>query len=103
MCGPGSVGRAIDIEGVDSDELRSSVETKLTQLQADNTSKLDEMRRTVDEKLQSTLDKRLGESFKVVSDRLEQVHKGLGEMQVIAVGVGFTVTTVVAIQPVGNV
>lgn len=70
------------------DELRTAVEAKLTQLQADNTSKLEEMRRTVDEKLQGTLEKRLGESFKQVSDRLEQVHKGLGEVQSLATGVG---------------
>lgn len=71
-----------------SDELRTVVEGRLAQLQSDNASKLEEMRRTVDEKLQGTLDKRLGESFKLVSDRLEQVHKGLGEMQSLASGVG---------------
>lgn len=70
------------------DELRAVVDGKLTQLQADNAAKLEEMRRTVDEKLQGTLEKRLGESFKLVSDRLEQVHKGLGEMQHLATGVG---------------
>jgi DNA recombination protein RmuC len=70
------------------DGLRSTVETKLTQLQADNAAKLEEMRRTVDEKLQGTLERRLGESFKLVSERLEQVHKGLGEMQTLASGVG---------------
>jgi DNA recombination protein RmuC len=69
-------------------ELRTAVETKLTQIQTDNAQKLEEMRRTVDEKLQSTLEQRLGESFKLVSDRLEQVHKGLGEMQALATGVG---------------
>ena len=71
-----------------SEELRATVEGKLTQLQADNTAKLEEMRRTVDEKLQGTLEKRLGESFKQVSERLEQVHQGLGEMQQLATGVG---------------
>jgi DNA recombination protein RmuC len=71
-----------------SDELRVAVEGKLAQLQSDNATKLEEMRRTVDEKLQGTLDKRLGESFKLVSDRLELVHKGLGEMQALASGVG---------------
>ena len=70
------------------DELRTAVETKLGQIQNDNALKLEEMRRTVDEKLQGTLEKRLGESFKLVSERLEQVHKGLGEMQTLAVGVG---------------
>ena len=71
-----------------ADELRIAVEGKLKELQADNTVKLEEMRRTVDEKLQDTLDRRLGESFKQVSDRLEQVHQGLGEMQTLATGVG---------------
>ncbi len=70
------------------DALRTAVEHKLTQIQTDNAAKLEEMRKTVDEKLQGTLDKRLGESFKQVSDRLEQVHKGLGEMQTLATGVG---------------
>jgi DNA recombination protein RmuC len=68
--------------------IRSTVELKLSDLQRSNTEKLEEMRKTVDEKLQSTLEKRLGESFNVVSERLEQVHKGLGEMQSLAVGVG---------------
>ena len=71
-----------------SDELRALVELKLGQLQHENAAKLEEMRVTVDEKLQGTLDKRLGESFKLVSDRLELVHKGLGEMQSLASGVG---------------
>ena len=70
------------------DGLRSAVESKLVQIQTDNASRLEEMRRTVDEKLQGTLDRRLGESFKMVSDRLELVHKGLGEMQTLATGVG---------------
>jgi DNA recombination protein RmuC len=69
-------------------EVRATMETQLGQLQQSNTAKLDEMRKTVDEKLQSTLEARLGESFKQVADRLEQVHKGLGEMQTLAVGVG---------------
>ena len=60
----------------------------MTAIQADNASKLEEMRRTVDEKLHATLEQRLGESFKLVSDRLEQVHRGLGEMQTLAAGVG---------------
>lgn len=68
--------------------LTEVVEAKLTMLQKDNSEKLEKMRATVDEKLQSTLEKRLGESFKMVSDRLEQVHKGLGEMQGLAVEVG---------------
>ncbi|RAU22869.1 DNA recombination protein RmuC [Paramagnetospirillum kuznetsovii] len=60
----------------------------LEKLRGENTAKLEQMRQTVDEKLQGTLEKRLGESFKLVSDRLEQVHKGLGEMQSLANGVG---------------
>ena len=69
-------------------EVRETLETQLAQLQATNSAKLDEMRKTVDEKLQTTLETRLGESFKQVADRLEQVHKGLGEMQTLAQGVG---------------
>ncbi|HEV2412462.1 MAG TPA: DNA recombination protein RmuC [Candidatus Saccharimonadales bacterium] len=64
------------------------VEKKLTRIQLDNTTQLEKMRQTVDEKLQSTLEKRLGESFKHVSQQLEQVYKGLGEMQHLASGVG---------------
>ncbi len=69
-------------------EVRETLEKQLLQLQSTNATKLDEMRATVDEKLQSTLQARLGESFKQVADRLEQVHKGLGEMQTLAQGVG---------------
>ncbi len=69
-------------------ELRQTMETQLGQLQQSNTAKLEEMRVTVDEKLQTTLQARLGESFKQVAERLEQVHKGLGEMQTLAQGVG---------------
>lgn len=68
--------------------VRQTVETKLTQLQTDNAGKLEQMRMTVDEKLQSTLETRLSESFKLVSERLERVHQGLGEMQALASGVG---------------
>ena len=69
-------------------EIRETLEKQLAQLQTTNAAKLDEMRATVDEKLQTTLQTRLGESFKQVADRLEQVHKGLGEMQTLAQGVG---------------
>jgi DNA recombination protein RmuC len=69
-------------------EIRQTLEVQLAQLQTTNTAKLDEMRATVDEKLQTTLQTRLGESFKQVAERLEQVHKGLGEMQSLAQGVG---------------
>jgi DNA recombination protein RmuC len=68
--------------------LRQSVEDRLRILQEDNASKLEQMRATVDEKLQGTLEARLGESFRAVSERLEQVHRGLGEMQALASGVG---------------
>jgi DNA recombination protein RmuC len=71
-----------------SEELRKSVEERLEKLRVDNEAKLEQMRLTVDEKLQSTLETRLGASFKQVSERLEQVHKGLGEMQTLATGVG---------------
>lgn len=69
-------------------ELRTAVEQRLERIQADNAGRLEEMRKTVDEKLQGTLEKRLGDSFRMVSERLEQVHKGLGEMQTLASGVG---------------
>jgi DNA recombination protein RmuC len=70
------------------DAIRASFDSRVKELQQSNEQKLDEMRRTVDEKLHDTLEKRLGESFKLVSDRLESVHKGLGEMQSLASGVG---------------
>ena len=69
-------------------ELRTAVEQRLAEIAAGNEKKLEEMRVTVDEKLHATLEQRLGESFKLVSERLEQVHKGLGEMQSLAIGVG---------------
>ena len=69
-------------------EVRQTLEQQLTQLQQGNSAKLDEMRQVVDEKLQATLHQRLGESFKQVAERLELVHKGLGEMQSLAQGVG---------------
>jgi DNA recombination protein RmuC len=68
--------------------VRTSVEQRLEALRSDNAQKLEQMRATVDERLQATLEQRLGESFKLVSDRLEQVHKGLGEMHTLAAGVG---------------
>ena len=69
-------------------EVRTTLEQRLKEIEANNSAKLEEMRRTVDEKLHATLEQRLGESFKLVSDRLEQVHRGLGEMQALAQGVG---------------
>src|SRR3546814_10696074 len=68
--------------------MRTTRESQLQKLQADNASKLEQMRATVDEKLQSTLNTRLDASFKLVSERLEAVQRGLGEMQLLAVGVG---------------
>jgi len=70
------------------EQLRLTVETRLGAIQTENAAKLEEMRKTVDEKLHATLEQRLGESFKLVSERLEQVHRGLGEMQTLAAGVG---------------
>jgi DNA recombination protein RmuC len=70
------------------DALRQSVEERLRALLEDNAARLEQIRVTVDERLQGTLEARLGESFRVVSERLEQVHRGLGEMQVLAAGVG---------------
>ena len=69
-------------------QVRDLLDTRVKELQEGNERKLDEMRKTVDEKLHDTLEKRLGDSFKLVSDRLEAVHKGLGEMQTLAAGVG---------------
>jgi DNA recombination protein RmuC len=70
------------------EKIRDSVEKSIDKIREENTKKLDEMRATVDEKLHATLEKRLSESFKMVSERLEQVHKGLGEMQTLASDVG---------------
>lgn len=70
------------------ENMRETIERHLTSLQEDNSAKLKEIRQTVDEKLNNTLEKRLGESFKMVSERLEMVHKGLGEMRSLASGVG---------------
>jgi DNA recombination protein RmuC len=81
----------IEIAKLNEDKLeamRKTMETQLRAMQEDNTKKLEQMRATVDEKLQTTLEQRLGESFKQVSERLEQVYKGLGEMRTLATGVG---------------
>lgn len=82
------LGEVVEMHERKSKELRESIEAQLGVVRADNAKQLEEMRRTVDEKLQGTLEKRLGESFKLVSERLEAVHKGLGEMQTLASGVG---------------
>src|SRR5205823_11944085 len=82
------LGKLIESNQQRLESLKAAVEEKLKAIQEDNTRQLDQMRATVDEKLQGTLEKRLGESFKLVSERLEQVYKGLGEMQNLAAGVG---------------
>lgn len=83
-----AIGKLSESNEKKLEAVRVTVEGKLQSIQIDNAKQLDQMRQTVDEKLQGTLEKRLGESFKQVSERLEQVHKGLGEMQTLATGVG---------------
>ncbi|GAA0549942.1 DNA recombination protein RmuC [Rhizomicrobium palustre] len=78
----------IEKQGQAAEALRQTVEGRLDKLRQENSEKLDEMRKTVDEKLQTELEKRLGESFRTVSEQLDRVHKGLGEMQTLATGVG---------------
>jgi DNA recombination protein RmuC len=82
------MGATATVQNAQFETLRSAVEHRLERIQQDNSAKLEQMRQTVDEKLQSTLEKRLSESFRQVSERLELVHKGLGEMQTLAAGVG---------------
>jgi DNA recombination protein RmuC len=82
------IGEMTKANELRQEALRNTLEQRLAKLQEDNAAKLEQMRQTVDEKLQGTLEKRLGESFKMVSERLELVHKGLGEMQSLANGVG---------------
>jgi len=82
------VTKSIDTTQASLDRVRGTLDQRVRELQEGNERKLDEMRRTVDEKLHDTLEKRLSESFKLVSDRLDTVHKGLGEMQHLATGVG---------------
>jgi len=77
-----------EVNSTKQDAMRETLNKNLDQLRKDNEAKLEQMRLTVDEKLQETLQKRIGESFQIVSDRLELVHKGLGEMQSLATGVG---------------
>jgi DNA recombination protein RmuC len=83
-----SLARITESNAQRMQDVRQTLDAQLTQLQSSNAAKLDEMRLIVDEKLQTTLQARLGESFKQVAERLEQVHKGLGEMQSLAQGVG---------------
>ena len=82
------IGQLTDSNEKRQEALRETVAGGLETLRTDNADKLEKMRATVEEKLQGTLEKRLGESFQLVSERLEQVHKGLGEMQNLATGVG---------------
>ena len=82
------MGATATVQNAQFETLRGAVEHRLERIQQDNSAKLEQMRQTVDEKLQSTLEKRLSESFRQVSERLELVHKGLGEMQTLAAGVG---------------
>lgn len=82
------IGKLSDSNEKKLEAVRATVENKLQSMQVDNAKQLEQMRQTVEEKLQGTLEKRLGESFKQVSERLELVHKGLGEMQTLATGVG---------------
>jgi DNA recombination protein RmuC len=83
-----NLGRVQDQQRLSAKETRDTLEQRLERLQQDNAAKLEQMRQTVDEKLHATLEKRLSESFRQVSERLELVHKGLGEMQTLATGVG---------------
>lgn len=82
------LGEVIEKNDKRMSDVRETIEKRLENIQKDNSEKLEKMRETVDEKLHATLEKRLGESFKLVSERLELVHKGLGEMQTLASGVG---------------
>jgi DNA recombination protein RmuC len=84
------------------EKIRETVESRLGKLQEDNTKKLDEMRNTVEEKLQDSVEKRFNESFKLISERLDQVHKGLGEMQTLASGVGDLKKVLTNVKTRGN-
>ncbi|MGH8443932.1 MAG: DNA recombination protein RmuC [Solimonas sp.] len=92
----------IDTQTQQAVALRGALEENLKTLRSENAEKLEQMRRTVDEKLHETLEKRLGESFKLVSERLEQVHKGLGEMQTLAAGVGDLKRVLTNVKTRGN-
>ncbi len=84
----GALEALTDKQALAQETLRQTVESRLDALRVENSAKLDEMRQTVDEKLQTELEKRLGDSFRTVSEQLERVHKGLGDMQSLAIGVG---------------
>lgn len=83
-----SLGMLTESNALRMAEVRKTLEDKIKDLQTDNSARLEEMRKTVDEKLHATLEQRLSESFRQVSERLEKVHQGLGEMQQLAIGVG---------------
>lgn len=83
-----TLGRLTESNAARMGEVRATLEAKIKDLQADNGARLEEMRKTVDEKLHATLESRLSASFQQVSERLERVHQGLGEMQQLALGVG---------------
>jgi DNA recombination protein RmuC len=89
-------------QGKSIEKIRETIEIKLKSIQDDNNKRLEEMRKTVDEKLQETVEKRFNESFKLISERLEQVHKGLGEMQTLASGVGDLKKVLTNVKTRGN-
>lgn len=82
------LGSLAESQAKAQESLRATVESRLDAIRSESATKLEDMRRTVDEKLQSTLEKRLGESFRIVSEQLDRVYQGLGEMQTLAAGVG---------------
>ncbi|MDR2038736.1 MAG: DNA recombination protein RmuC [Bacteroidales bacterium] len=96
------LGKSARENQVELKEIREAVEKKLHTLQEENSKKLEEMRKVVDEKLQETVEKRFTESFKLISERLEQVHKGLGEMQSLASGVGDLKKVLTNVKTRGN-
>lgn len=98
----GGLKTVSDIQRTQLDEIRVTVETRLRDMTSDNERRLEQMRQTVEEKLQGTLETRLGESFKQVSERLEAVHKGLGEMQTLASGVGSLQRTLTNVKTRGT-
>ena len=87
---------------VQFEQNRTMIDTRLKNIQEDNSKRLDEMKKTVDEKLQESVDKHFNESFKLISERLEQVHKGLGEMQNLAAGVGDLKKVLTNVKTRGN-
>lgn len=88
--------------GAQLEKIRETMDGNLKNMQADNSKKLDEMRQVVDEKLRESVEKRFNESFKLISERLDQVHKGLGEMQTLANGVGDLKKVLTNVKTRGN-